>query len=533
MAEDFRSLISGGLLDRVEGWVEKIHAVHPYWPEALNALGDVLQYDRDGLKSGEEARTRKLIDTLRPEDLASRVRFIVTEMPWDFPIDERHSFEERGKRQVQAVEEIARELLQHPTELQELLSALSTDNQRMAVQLGVAIAKFAERPLAWEKPIKDAFVAAAEGTRNFGLLAGYYIGLSAREPSALEAFKMEAARSPIFANALPFVCLQIGITPSDVALVCNGLKAGIIPVHSMAHWGYGGLLAKLETTAVTPLFDQFFDMDGYAYSIVLDIMGMYVHDEAYRLEALRPQLRMAVANVHKRPKRRGSQMDAHHFERMIGWLLKKGRDDADARFVAAALAKYLADDPHADARDFLKPLLPVMLSAFAPIVWPPFGQAIVKDRAMAWVLEHALGDTFSFADEKTPAILHVPEDILFTWAHTNPDAGPAFLARVLPVLTTRKTDAPERAFHPLLMRLLDEFGERDDVRRDLIQNMHTFGWSGSLTTYYALYEQPLRSLSEHPIGAVRRWAQVTLAHMRKQIDSAKMEDDEQEAQWNA
>ena len=64
--------------------------------------------------------------------------------------------------------------------------------------------------------------------------------------------------------------------------------------------------------------------------------------------ALRLQLRMAVANVHKRPKRRGSQMDAHHFEQM-GWLLKKGRDDADVRAVAAALAKYLADDPDGDA----------------------------------------------------------------------------------------------------------------------------------------------------------------------------------------
>jgi hypothetical protein len=41
------------------------------------------------------------------------------------------------------------------------------------------------------------------------------------------------------------------------------------------------------------------------------------------------------------------------------------------------------------------------------------------------------------------------------------------------------------------------------------------------------------SQSPYPIGAVRRWAQVTLTQMRKQIDSAKMEDDEQEAQWNA
>ncbi len=533
MANQFRSLIDGGLLDRVEIWVEKVRTVHPYWPEALSAVGDVLQYDSNGLKPGEEPRVRALIDSLTPQDLASRVRFIVTEMPWDFPIDEKLSFEERGMRQVQAVEKVARELLRHPAELQRLLPELSTGDQRMAVQLGVAIAKFADRPLYWERPIKDAFALAAEGTRNFGVLAGYYTGLAAREPSAVDAFKKEAAQSPVFAIALPFVCLQIGITPSDVALVCDGLKAGIIPVHAMAYWSMGGVFAKLDVSVVSPLFDQLFDMDGDAYSIGLDVMGMYVHGEADRLDAFRPQLHLAVVNVHKRPKRRGSQMDAHHFEEMIGWLLKKGNGDPDARAVAASLAKYLAEDPDGDARDFIKPLLPAMLSGFAPIVWAPFGNAIVKDRATAWHVEHALGDSFSFAEEKKPAILHLPEDILFTWAHANPDAGPAFLARELPMLTTQKPDATDRAFHPLVMRLLNEFGDRDDVRRYLVQNMHTFGWSGSRTTYYALYEQPLRSLSEHPIGAVRRWAQVTLTHMRKEIDSAKMEDDEQDAQWNA
>ncbi len=226
-------------------------------------------------------------------------------------------------------------------------------------------------------------------------------------------------------------------------------------------------------------------------------------------------------------------MDAHHFEEMIGWLLKKGRDDIDARDVAAALAKYLSVEPDADVRDFIKPLLPVMFSNFAPIVWPPFGQAIAENKISSWQLEHALGDIFSFADEKKPAILNVPEDILFTWAHANPDAGPAFVASVLPALTTQKIDTAERAFHPLMMQLLNEFGDRDDVRRGLLKNMHTFGWTGSRATYYALYEQPLRSLFEHPSGAVRRWAQVTLTHMRKQINSARTEDDEQDAHWNA
>src|SRR5436309_1330673 len=58
---------------------------------------------------------------------------------------------------------------------------------------------------------------------------------------------------------------------------------------------------------------------------------------------------MAAANVHKRPKRRGSQMDAHHFERMIGWVLKKGRGDVDARAVGIAGCCARAASGHAAA----------------------------------------------------------------------------------------------------------------------------------------------------------------------------------------
>jgi hypothetical protein len=280
------------------------------------------------------------------------------------------------------------------------------------------------------------------------------------------------------------------------------------------------------------LFDQLLDMDSAAYSVALDVMGMFVHGNLDRLEELRPQIMLAVDHVGKRPKRRGSQMSAHHFEHVVGWLLKKGREDADARVAAGKLANYLAASPDGDACNIIKPLLPIMFKNFASTVWPPFGNAIIRDRATAWRIEHAIGDGFSFAEKKQPAILHVPEDILFSWAHANPEAAPAFLARILPALTTRAAGV-ERSFHPLMMRLLNEFGDRDDVRRYLMQNMHTFGWSGSLTTYFALYEEPLRSLFEHPIGALRRWAQVAHTQMRKQVESAKRDDDEQDAQWNA
>ena len=136
----------------------------------------MLQYDLPSLKAGEEARVRKLIADLSPQDAASRVRFLVSEMPWDYPVDETFDYHEREKRQAETVRDLAREMLAQPKSLRGLLADLSAGEQRMSVDFGKAIAEHADRPLAWEEPIKCAYASVAEGSRNFGLITGYYPG---------------------------------------------------------------------------------------------------------------------------------------------------------------------------------------------------------------------------------------------------------------------------------------------------------------------------------------------------------------------
>lgn len=538
MAHNFRTLAASGHVDRVEGWVKKVTAVYPYWPQALDALGDVLQYDveamkdEDGKKDDYVKRVGALIAMLRPKDLAGRARFLVTEMPWDYPIDEKLDFESRGKRQVEAVQELVKDLLKEPAELERQLPQMSAGSQRMAYAAGEAIAILSSDPHAWAPRIEAAVVAIPANRRNFSLVAGYYLGLNTKDPVSVEAFKRKAAMSPDFGPAFPLLTSALGITKEDVQLACEALRAGSIEPEQMINWTFGGVLAKLPPADVAPLFDQLLSMEGFAYSVVLDLIGMYAHGAGHRLEDLRPQLIAVAKNVHKRPKRPGSQMDTHHFEQIIGWLLKKGREDADARAVAIELANHATAEP--DVVDgLLKPVLPVLLTNFAPVIWPVLGRAIVADQAKAWRLQHLLGDSYSFADKKNPAILNVPEDILFAWCHAHPEVGPAFLAQFIPVLTSQRPQEGGGVLHPIAKRLLDEFGDRDDVLKRLVGNMHTFGWSGSLSTYYTLYDAPLRSLMNHPIGAVRRWAKTMLDQMKASAEAAKTEDDEQHAQWNA
>ena len=125
---------------------------------------------------------------------------------------------------------------------------------------------------------------------------------------------------------------------------------------------------------------------------------------------------------------------------------------------------------------------------------------------------------------KIVPILSLPEDTLFAWCHAHPDRAPTFVAGIVPVLTSYDIDADDRSIHPVMNRLLDEFGDSTDMLQSVRSNLLTFGWSGSVTTYFRLYEGPLDTLLNHHRGSVRRWARKTLQTISQRIQIAQAED---------
>lgn len=526
----FRTLVFQGCIDLVEELVQTVTSeAGPYWPQAHESLGHILVYDHEGLDPDLEKRVRALIDRLTPTDLAARVKALVTEMPWDYPVNERLDYKEREERQLAAIDELAIELLADPEQLRRFLAPLSRGSHRMTFQFGQALAKRASNPLQWKEPILDAYVGVPEGERNFGMLAGFISGLASRHPEVVSSLKAEAASFPTFAIALPLICHQLGITPDDVLLVCGCVSSGHLPTHLLGQWTAGGVLARLSPPDVAPLFDLLLTRnDGYA--IALDLIGMYVHGQRGRLDALRAQLLLAAQNLDRLTAGQQKRTDAYHLKELMDWLLAKGPADQDACKVALTLAKRIVDLDDFDSTELARSLLPQLLASYSEIVWPILGEAIVSDRANAWRLEHALGDSFSF-DVKQPPILRLPPNLLFAWCHAHPDAAPAFVAGLLPILARSGNENDSASLHPHVIRLLDEFGDRDDVMRALTRNMYTFGWKGSRTAYFALYDQPLSALETHPRAEVRKWTKKTRAQLRRDIDETRTEEEERDAKW--
>ena len=195
-------------------------------------------------------------------------------MPWDFPCEEELDFEARQARQTEEVHALAVEIAKRPEILQGSLPAISQGQQRMAAVFGESMAKSVDSPMDWLERIVSAVVEAPEDKRNFELLSGYMLGMIEDHPTAVDKFKQRVARSPELAPALPLICWRIGITASDVLSAIHSLQAGLLPPRRLAQWSSGGILSRLPTSTVAPLFDAMLDHNAEALVTAVDLMGM-------------------------------------------------------------------------------------------------------------------------------------------------------------------------------------------------------------------------------------------------------------------
>ena len=538
LGHQVRSLVRDGFGDVAEMVINEVGSAVGHWPEALESLGDVIRYDADGIDSEQIARMRELIQELQPKDIKSRIRLVVTEMSWDYPDDEDLDYEIRQERQSIAVRELAQELAQEPETLKGHLDMLSRiqprsgnvrSPQRRTFEFGSAVAEFSQEPVDWLEPMALAAANVLEHERDLGLLSGLVSRLATDHPQYEDQLKQLIAGTQGLAPAFPFLCLRMGIKESDIGVAMEALEAGRLHAGHLRCWALGGELAKLPSGSVAPLFDAMLSQGADAYWVGLALMHMYSYRNKGLLEELRPQIQLAVEQLSGRQMGGGRHDGAHGFAEILSWILSKGREDEDARKVALELAKILGNTTGYQEQQCYAPLVPLLLSGFPEISWPILGQAILSDQLKRWVLRTMLrGNAFPEHSSSAP-ILSLPEDVLFAWCHANSDRAPAFAAEVAPILTSYVANDPERSLHPVMSRLIDEFGDRDDVWRGISRNLNTFGWTGSTTAYYELFRGPLASLEDHPKRKMRTWARRMLRGIDSSIKSARDHDDEWEA----
>lgn len=532
LGQHLRSLVGLGCMNAVEQAVRQVTPVVSNWPEAVESLGFILGHNAAFYGPQVIERVKKLLADLLPKSLDSRIHFLVTATPRGYPFGEKLDLDERARRQEAVLKELAVDLAQEPDILEGALPKLSCGYQEKAGIFGEVLGQLADldSPEVWLDRIVQAAIDAPDTNRNLDLLLGYCIGFAKSYLEMAKPIKDKLTQSPILSPAFPSVCAGLGIVPSDIQLAVDTLGDGLLPPSQLALWGFSGALERLSSLEVIPLFDALLEHGTEeAFAIALDLIHTYLRGSPEAFDSLRPQIRKCIEKCVADGKAPRQTMDAFYFEQLAMWMLGKGKKDADARAVALDLAKLMVASSHRIGGALPNAIIHRLLSDFPEIVWPYVGTAIVSGREQAWPIAQVLGEPIRLSQEGGPPILSLPEATLRSWCHAHPDQAPAFLAGVVPVLAEGQDS--EKMMHPLLLWLIDEFGERTNVLDAIRDNINNFSWTGSLSRYYGQYIDPICALTDHKTATVRRWAKHLTCQLQASIEQARDQDSEEDVEW--
>lgn len=504
----------------LEKAVRQVASVAGVWPQAIESLSLVLRTKAKSHGPDVIRRVRALVESLRPTTLDDRLHFLVTAMPWDYPTDEDLDPDDLDRRQEEAIRHLALDLAKAPHVLDGALAKLSYGEQRKALVFGEVLGELPElfKPHIWRRRITQAALKASEEDRNLSLLIGYFFGIARECPKLEVPLKKRLVRCPTIATALPPLCNLLGVRKPDLELAIDALEAGTLTPAALKQWEFGAALRDLYPIEVAVLFDALLaHKSGEALRAVVGLIHAYSFAAMERLDSLRSQVRKCISR-YADPRCKDEERVPDQLEQLAGWMLKSGRHDDDACEAALDLAKMMVE-----CGELPGDLSRLLLKDFPEVVWPYIGAAIVANAETAGRMRDAL------AAGDTRLILALPPATLLSWCRAHPDVAPAFAASVLPVLDGQRD---EPVLHLWLKRLIDEFGEREDVLAGVEINIGTYNWFGSMTRYFRQFLGPFDALTDHQKPAVRHWAEGVAARLRANIERARDYDEEVDAEWD-
>ena len=352
------------------------------------------------------------------------------------------------------------------------------------------------------------------------MLGGFLYAVSRTRLSAVIECKRMARRSAEFAPVLPAVCGHRDISPGDIVSTPAALRVKRLRPLGLMPWNLAAERNKLSHSHLAPLLDALVNHGREGFPVAVHLICTYVGDTPDKIDGLSSQVARIAGGVKRWEHTEEDAMTEDRFERLMTSILKRGRQDSMARALALTLADAFVESLGTGNARLVEPLLPRLLADFPEIAWPLIGQAAISETKPRWIVQAALGEKPSPETQAKPAILYLPLEALFAWCRAHPDSAPAFAAATVPLLESDEAGAPTHSLHPVMLRLIDEFGHRQDVLEAVSSNVGSFNRVTSASSVLHLYREPLMRLQNHIKRGVREWARAELRDLEILIEAA-------------
>ena len=522
IGHSIRGFISHGRIEMLDSAIRKIVGINgSYWPEALDSIKNTFTFDSKDIKQETTDALNNWLELLSPDEakLPEKLKILVTTHPW-----EHHKGEDGHYVDVAAenAKVLATELSHNIEELLPHLGLLLQGEQKQSYAFGHQLAN----DLTDVIPILDLALECLVAIEkpDSRLVLGIYRGLFEQSPELWQENIDRLAADEKLVHLYPDFIRTGDIKKAHLDNLLELIQRGVLSPNSANALSYGSVTDSIEPDVMAGFCLQLAELGEQASWSALNVIYMYCFSNKDSVNVLREQLKHLVTAVPLHKGQENTATDTHHWHDMAEKLLKERDEEFAVALTNQLIAASRSGLNHGDIWSYTKPLMLSLMSDYGDVIWPIFGEAIVRSEGMDkyWLQQLLDGETSLVGN--MPSVLSViPVESVMEWCLKQPDIGPVFVARCLNVIeTVDEVQQPSALF----IALLENFGNDQRVASELSANMGTRGWSGSLVPYLESDKLELSPLIEHENSNVRRWVKDHIAYINRQIIEESKRDEE-------
>lgn len=491
------------------------------WDGGLNGLKFARKYEKHTISGAQLEEINNLIQSLTKTDFSSR--YVTLASSYHLDNDETYSSE----KLIKAIINLADEFIETEISWEETIPEFYRNQQVNSYHFGKRLSELLKNDNTKKNRFIDYSLEVIskipKEERNFSVLGGF-IANSGEEIK--KEFYYRLLQSSEFSSQL-FYFLSIDTSGKQYFdLLYRLIDDKFYDINSFYTFTYSNALLQLSLEELNSFSERLFTYGDDGYAIVFDLLSnLSIGDEAKK-KALMPICKRCILKLGYNRKFK-QQLDDYKWTEAIASILSDEKEVDFARFINISVIESITWENTYHLDYHIQRVYEVLLKVHFNSIWPNLSDALLSKEekyVTFYGLKHILGSYIGGVGKSVGVLFEGDIDSIFNWCSNNKPLAPTRLAELTPIFDNDNTDYGK--WHPVALRLIDEYGDIKEVLINLSSNMGTYSWTGSVVPYLEYKKELFKKLTNHKTELVKEWAKSHIDYLDRDIEVEKNRDAE-------
>lgn len=298
-----------------------------------------------------------------------------------------------------------------------------------------------------------------------------------------------------------------------------------LELNEFLKYNYNEALNSLNYEDLVKFKDKLFSYGVAGYGIAFNQFEKVAYFKNHGKDLLYKILKECIYKLGIEVKEKG-KIENYRWGHLICDMLKYSHDKTFAIFINNAVINYFAKDNYYIVDSDISDIYKVLIKNYFEEIWMDLSEALLSKNDLYLIFfkfKKIIGSELNSDGQQIGILFGEDKNIdeIFKWCRNKKPLAPARLSELIPIYGSRKSK-----IHPLAKRLIDEFGDIEEVMDGINCNMGCYTCWGSVIDILESKKELLNTLVGHNISDVDEWAKRQIGYTEQEIKRELQYEDE-------